>query len=150
MRPKLNLWMIAVMLLLALVACGGEAIGEGDSSGVARPAFLNEWESGGATIVSGSQTAATLFEGANGQTYLINDNELQVYEFDSPAAAASAAATISPDGGMINNAAVRWAGAPYFFLQDNYIILYVGSDFGMFEMLRGSFGTAFAGAPMPQ
>jgi len=123
---------------------GGEASGAG---GMAAPAFLNDWQSGGATIVTGGEVPAALFEGASGQTYLVNDVELQVYQFADAATAETAAATISPDGGMINDAAVRWAGPPHFFRQDNLIVVYIGDDAATLDLLGGTFGAPFAGTP---
>ena len=118
-----------------------------DSSGMAAPAFLNDWQSAGATIVTGGEVPASLFDGASGQTYLVNDVELQVYEFNDAATAEAAAATISSDGGMINDAAVRWAGPPHFFRQDNRIIVYIGDDPATLDLLGGTFGAPFAGTP---
>ena len=114
---------------------------------MAAPAFLNDWQSGGATIVTGGEVPAALFEGASGQTYLVNDVELQVYQFADAATAETAAATISPDGGMINDAAVRWAGPPHFFRQDNLIVVYIGDDAATLDLLGGTFGAPFAGTP---
>jgi len=118
-----------------------------DASGMAAPAFLNDWQTAGATVVTGGEVPASLFEGASGQTYLVNDVELQVYEFNDAATAEAAAATISPDGGMINDSAVRWAGPPHFFRQDNLIIVYIGDDAATLDLLGGTFGTPFAGPP---
>ncbi len=133
---------------------GGEAVTESGGTpqssaadGVAAPAFLNDWQSAGATVATGGQLPASLFEGASGQTYLVNDVELQVYEFNDAATAEAAAATISSDGGMINDAAVRWAGPPHFFRQDNRIIVYIGDDPATLDLLGGTFGAPFAGTP---
>lgn len=132
----------------------GEAVTEsggtpqsGTADGVAAPAFLNDWQSAGTTVATGGQVPASLFEGASGQTYLVNDVEMQVYEFADAGAAEAAASTISPDGGMINDAAVRWAAPPHFFRQDNLIVVYIGSDPATLDLLGGTFGAPFAGTP---
>lgn len=130
----------------AVTGDGTTEAGDGaDPGSMAAPAFLNEWQSGGATVVAGGQVPASLFEGATGQTYIVNDVELQVYQFADAAAAETAAGTISADGGMINDAAVRWAGPPHFYRQDNVIVVYIGDDAATLDLLGGTFGTPFAG-----
>lgn len=109
------------------------------------PPFVDAWTTGGETVSMGGEVPSTLFEGAMGQTYIVNDAELQVYEFADAAEAEAAAATISPDGGMINDVSVRWAGSPHFFRQDNRIIVYIGDDTATLELLGGTFGEPFAG-----
>lgn len=121
---------------------GGEN-GAGDD--VVAPAFVGEWESSGATVVTGGQIPVSLFDGAAGQTYIVDDAELQVYQFKDEATAEAAAGTISADGGMINDVSVRWAGAPHFYRLGDTIVLYVGDDAATLERLGGAFGTPFAG-----
>ena len=125
-------------------ASGGGASGD-SGTGLPVPAFVNEWQSGGATVVTGGAVPASLFDGAAGQTYIVDDAELQVYQFDDEAAAEAAAGTISADGGMINDVSVRWAGAPHFYRMGDTIVLYVGDDAATLERLGGSLGTPFAG-----
>jgi hypothetical protein len=116
-----------------------------DDDGMTAPAFVSEWESGGATVVTGGEVPVSLFDGAAGQTYIVDDAELQVYQFDDEDAAETAAETISADGGMINDVSVRWAGAPHFYRLGDTIVLYVGDDAATLERLGGSLGTPFAG-----
>ena len=125
-------------------ASGGGASGDSGTS-LPVPAFINEWQSGGATVVTGGEVPASLFDGAAGQTYIVDDAELQVYQFDDEAAAEAAAGTISADGGMINDVSVRWAGAPHFYRMGDTIVLYVGDDAATLERLGGSLGAPFAG-----
>jgi hypothetical protein len=112
----------------------------------ATPSFVSEWESAGATVATGGEVPVALFDGAAGQTYVVDDAELQVYQFEDEAAAEAAAATVSSDGGMINDISLRWAGAPHFYRLGDTIIFYVGDDAATLERLSGSFGTPFAGS----
>ena len=128
---------------------GATSGGDNDESTTAddsdAPAFVGEWQSGGATVVTGGEVPVSLFDGASGQTYIVDDAELQVYQFDDEATAEAAAATISADGGMINDVSVRWAGPPHFYRMGDTIVLYVGDDAATLERLGGSLGTPFAG-----
>lgn len=129
-------------------ATSGDDNDESTTAGgdVARPAFASEWANGGATVVTGGEVPVSLFDGAAGQTYIVDDAELQVYEFEDEAAAEAAAATVSSDGGMINDISLRWAGTPHFYRLGDTIIFYVGDDAGTLERLSGSFGAPFAGS----
>ena len=125
-------------------ASGGGASGD-SGQGMPVPAFVNEWQSGGATVITGGEVPVSLFDGAAGQTYIVDDAELQVYQFEDEATAEEAAGTISADGGMINDVSVRWAGPPHFYRLGDTIVLYIGDDAATLERLGGSFGTPFAG-----
>ena len=113
---------------------------------MASPAFVGEWESAGATVTTGGEVPVSLFDGAVGQTYIVDDAEFQVYQFEDEAAAEAAAGTVSSDGGMINDISMRWAGTPHFYRMGDSIIFYVGDDAAALERLNGSFGTPFAGS----
>jgi hypothetical protein len=117
-----------------------------DGEDMDSPAFVGEWESAGATVSTGGEVPVSLFDGAAGQTYIVDDAELQVYQFEDEAAAEAAAATVSSDGGMINDISMRWAGTPHFYRMGDTIIFYVGDDAATLERLNGSFGTPFAGS----
>ena len=117
-----------------------------DGEDMDSPAFVSEWESAGATVTTGGEVPVSLFDGAVGQTYIVDDAEFQVYQFKDEAAAEAAAATVSSDGGMINDISLRWAGAPHFYRLGDTIIFYVGDDAATLERLSGSFGTPFAGS----
>jgi hypothetical protein len=117
-----------------------------DGEDMDSPAFVSEWESAGATVTTGGEVPVSLFDGAVGQTYIVDDAEFQVYQFEDEAAAEAAAATVSSDGGMINDISLRWAGTPHFYRMGDTIIFYVGDDAAALERLNGSFGTPFAGS----
>ena len=119
---------------------------DGAASGdMVAPTFVSEWRSGGATVVTGGEVPVSLFDGASGQTYIVDDAELQVYQFEDEAAAEAAAEKVSTDGGMINDVSMRWASAPQFYRLGDTIVLYVGDDAATLDRLGGTFGTPFAG-----
>ncbi len=118
---------------------GGEALSADD------PSFLSDWTSDGAMVEVGGEVPASLFEGASGQTYIVDDVTLQVYRFEDEASAEDAAGTISSDGGMINDVSVRWAGPPHFYRMGDTIVVYIGDDAATLDRLSGTFGTPFAG-----
>ncbi len=113
---------------------------------MASPAFVGEWASAGAMVTTGGEVPVALFDGAAGQTYIVDDAELQVYQFEDEAAAEAAVASVSSDGGMINDISMRWTGTPHFYRTGDTIIFYVGDDAATLERLNGSFGAPFAGS----
>lgn len=129
---------------------GGEVVGAGGEDGggalpADAPTFLSDWETAGSAVTVGGDVPASIFEGAAGQTYLVDGEPIQVYQFDDAATAGEAIGTISPDGGMINDVSVRWNGTPHFYQQDDLIILYVGDDAATISLLNDSFGQPTAG-----
>jgi hypothetical protein len=132
------------------VTGGANDLGDGVTGqaggGLASPAFVTAWESGGATVTTGGEVPVSLFDGATGQTYLVNDAEVQVYQFEDEASAEAAAATVSSDGGMIGDVSLRWAGPPHFYLTGDTIVVYVGDDAETLSLLNDSLGAPFAGS----
>jgi len=131
---------------------GGDAVtsaGEGNDNGAsgeaAPPAFLNEWQSSGSTVEVGGTVPVALFDGAQGQTYIVDAEELQVYRFENAAAAEEAIGTVSSDGGMIGNVSMRWAGPPHFYRQGDLIVFYVGDNATTINMLTSALGQPAAG-----
>jgi hypothetical protein len=78
----------------------------------------------------------------------VNGQQVIVYEFGPGSAADEASKTVSSDGssfesdGMVMT--VHWIANPHFYLYGNAIILYVGNDEGIGELLD-SVATQFAG-----
>jgi len=121
---------------------GGTAQGENE---VAPPSFLNEWQSAGSTVEVGGTVPVALFAGAQGQTYIVDGEPLQVYQFADATQAEEAIGTVSSDGGMIGDVSMRWAGTPHFYRQGDLVVFYVGDNATAIEMLNGALGQPVAG-----
>jgi hypothetical protein len=70
--------------------------------------------------------------------------DVQVYEYADPAAAASDAGQILPDGNH-PTAMITWVGPPHFFLAGRAIVLYVGADQAAIGLMTDLIGPQFAG-----
>jgi hypothetical protein len=70
--------------------------------------------------------------------------EVQVYEYADAAAAQADAAQIGPDGNP-RTAIIEWIAPPHFFQTGRIIVLYVGSDPGVLDVLNQLIGPQFAG-----
>lgn len=93
------------------------------------------------------QQPESLFS-VQGQRYRIEGNEFQVYEYADKAAAMADARRISPDGFSIGTAMVDWVDTPHFFQRGRYLVLYLGNDAAILNLLEGVLGPQIAGEPV--
>lgn len=71
--------------------------------------------------------------------------ELQLFQYESPGAAADDAGSLGP-GGAPAGVHVNWMGPPHFFRAGRLLALYVGADPGVLNLLRELLGEEVAGA----
>lgn len=79
------------------------------------------------------------------QRLVVNGEDIQVLAFASEDAASQDASQVSADGYEIGTAMVTWIATPHFFQCGNLVVLYVGDNAGMLELLEGQLGAQFAG-----
>ena len=66
-------------------------------------------------------------------------------EYATVSAADAEAALVSADGGSIGLSQVSWVSTPHSFRGNRLIVLYVGTDDGVIEVLTDLLGPQFAG-----
>lgn len=71
--------------------------------------------------------------------------DVQVFEFLSEADAIAASQTVSEDGTEIGLSVIRWMDNPHFYTQGNIIVLYVGQNPEIMNLLDSLLGNQFAG-----
>jgi hypothetical protein len=71
---------------------------------------------------------------------VVNDEDVQVLEYATTAEAQQDAAQISPDGYSVGTSMVTWLATPHFFQCGTLIVLYVGGDQQMLDLLKGILG----------
>jgi len=105
-------------------------------------------EAQGADVEYGGQSDVSKQFGLLPTELKVNGQQVLVYEFGPGSAAVEASKTVSSDGSSFKNdgmiMTVHWIANPHFYLYGNAIILYVGDDEGIGELL-GSVATQFAG-----
>ncbi|HEY5611321.1 MAG TPA: hypothetical protein VIL97_08955 [Thermoanaerobaculia bacterium] len=74
-----------------------------------------------------------------------NEEDIQVYEFDSAAAAEAAAAKVSPNGGSISTNSMHWMAAPHFHRSGRLIAIHLGANANVRDALNAILGKQFAG-----
>jgi hypothetical protein len=79
----------------------------------------------------------------------VNHALITVYEFDDPAAAKAAAASVSPDGIQVSGQKVDRHGTIHFFQRDRLIVLYAGDFPLLYDALTVTLGSQIAGGDPP-
>jgi len=81
-----------------------------------------------------------------GQVISVDGSEVQVFEFSDEEDALSVAETISADGSSIGTSTVLWVENPHFYKSGKLIVLYVGEEDNLVDVLAAVLGPQFAGA----
>ena len=76
---------------------------------------------------------------------VVNDEDLQLYEFSSAAEAEQAAAQVGANGMTIGTSSMSWMAPPHFFRRDRTIANYLGRNPKLLAELEKMFGPQFAG-----
>ncbi|MBI2868542.1 MAG: hypothetical protein HYX96_01800 [Chloroflexi bacterium] len=137
----------AILLTLTLLAAGCAA--SGGSSPTPAPAgdyssLLANLRGEGATVTEVGELEQPFFA-VPGKLIRVNEQDVQVFEYDSAAAAESAASQVSADGGTIGTTMVTWVAPPHFYKAGKVIVLYVGSEQAVRDLLGKILGPQFAG-----
>ena len=90
-------------------------------------------------------TVSQPFFEPEGQIVRVFGEDVQVFDFNSQNAAAAAAAEISPDGSSIGATMVSWVATPHFYRTGELIVLYVGGNAQVLELVARVAGPQIAG-----
>jgi hypothetical protein len=80
-----------------------------------------------------------------GQILRVNGQDVQVFVYGTPQAMETDAAQVSADGSSIGGSMPGWIDAPHFYKAGPMLVLYVGQDQKIMDILSGFFGAQFAG-----
>lgn len=101
-------------------------------------------QASGATVEMGDPVSQPFFT-PEGSILKVNGSDVQVFEYESTEAMENEASQVSSDGGSIGTSMVTWMDTPHFYKAGKIIVLYVGSDAAVLELLEGALGPQFAG-----
>ena len=99
---------------------------------------------GGVVALTKERVSQPFFRVA-GRIIKINGESLQVFEYATPSAANADASQVSSDGTTIGTSKPTWMATPHFFKTGKLIVLYVGGNQTILELLRTALGGQFAG-----
>lgn len=75
----------------------------------------------------------------------VDGSDVQVFEFQSEADAKAATLTVSEDGTEIGTSIIHWIDTPHFYTNGKIIVLYVGQNPEITNLLESLLDTQFAG-----
>lgn len=162
MKRKLFLIGASFLLVVILVACEGEPTPVMDTEEpevTAAPAtippasplegyndLVGALQAAGVTVEPGEAVEQPFFS-VPGQVIELNDQDVQVYVYESADALEAEAAQVSEDGSSIGTTMVNWEEAPHFFKSGRVLVLYLGDDLNILSILDSILGRQFAGNP---
>lgn len=99
----------------------------------------------GATVALTKEKVRQPFFSVAGRIININGEALQVFEYRTPSAANADASRVSADGRTIGTSKPTWMATPHFFKSGKLIVLYVGGNQTIVDLLGTTLGNQFAG-----
>jgi hypothetical protein len=100
-------------------------------------------QAAGATVETGDTVEQPFFE-VQGQQLNVNGQSVEVFEWADEASRAAVSQTITPQG-QFGTTMVEWVSTPHFWASGKIIVLYVGDDDEVVDLI-----TAALGAPIAQ
>jgi len=85
------------------------------------------------------------FFSVTGFSIQVNGTSVQVFEYTTAENAVADASLVSIDGSRIGTSMPLWVGDPHFYFKEKIIVLYVGDDPAIEELLESVLGPQFAG-----
>ena len=106
--------------------------------------FVDALRAAGATVEPAEPITQAFFT-PEGHILKVNGTDVQVFEYENEEAMESEASQVAPDGGSIGTTMVTWVETPHFYKAGRIIVLYVGSDESVLDLLEQVLGQQFAG-----
>ena len=146
MYRGLSVVVAVVSLVVVLAACGGEATPAASDGGPVTDyvSLIDGLHAAGARVAGDE-----MFFAVPGRTIRVDDENVQVFEYEDAASLEDVAGGISADGytirGATRTAHVDWVAPPHFYKQGKLLVLYVGDDSEVMQLLEDVLGEQFAG-----
>jgi len=144
---RFTLQVFLLIFLLSISACSQNRASDSPATKPAiedQASLLIALQKAGATVEVVDFVDQSFFR-PQGSITSVNDEDIQVFEYESAEAMEAEASQVAPDGGSIGTSMVTWIDAPHFYKSGRIIVLYVGSDAGTLGLLEKVMGPQFAG-----
>lgn len=99
----------------------------------------------GATVALTKEKVRQPFFSMAGRIININGEPVQAFEYATSSAADAEARRVSADGNTIGTTKPTWMASPHFFKSGKLVVLYVGGNQSIVDLLRTVLGAQFAG-----
>ena len=147
---KVSVRLALLATLLFAQACGSAVPTEPGAPAVPTSevaALVDRLQRQNATVSAAEVMPASAYSffGVQPTRFLVNSENLYVFEYSSAAATSSEAGRIAADGSSVGTTHVDWISAPHFYRSGRLIVLYVGNSASMLALLQGVIGPQIAG-----
>lgn len=143
---------LTLVVFLLLSACAGRIAAE--SSGettvshsnavVDQIGLIDALRTAGATVVLGDSVEQPFFA-VNGQILLVNQTEVQVFEYETAEVMEADASLVASAGASVGTTMISWIALPHFYKTGRIIVLYIGEETAVLDLLNQILGIQFAG-----
>ncbi|MCH9042320.1 MAG: hypothetical protein IIB80_09235 [Thaumarchaeota archaeon] len=106
--------------------------------------LIDNLRANNATVIPEGEIEQPFFS-VTGFSIQVNDSSVQVFEYNSAEDAEADASLVSLDGSSIGTSMPFWVDDPHFYYKEKIIVLYVGDDPAIEELLESVLGSQFAG-----
>lgn len=148
---KSQIWIVLLLVsVMAVSGCANDSLGASPAASTGpltvedQAALISALEGSGATVEIG-EPVSQIFFSAEGNILKVNGADVQVFEYESAEEMENEASQVSSDGGSIGTSMVTWVDVPHFYKAGRIIVLYVGSDASVLDLLENALGPQFAG-----
>ena len=73
------------------------------------------------------------------------EEDVQVFEYEDAQKMENEASQVAPDGGSVGTSAMMWIEPPHFYKSGRILVLYIGSNTKILNLLEEVIGPQFAG-----
>jgi hypothetical protein len=134
------------LFVLMITACGNNVTGSSTEAPTVndQASLMTALQASGAMVETGEAITQDFFT-PEGNIIKVNGVDVQVFEYDSVEAMEGEASQVSSDGGSVGTSMVMWMEAPHFYKAGRILVLYVGSDQKILDLLEKVIAPQFAG-----
>jgi hypothetical protein len=137
-------WIGIVALSVLAISCAANPAGP--TNGASTDALISALRAQGLSVTVGGMLPqqSTPYFSTSARVVVANSATLQVFEYETTAAADRDAAKVSPGGTPIGNVQITWVSSPHFYKSGRVIVTYVGTDSDLLQALEKVLGSPFA------
>lgn len=147
MQHKTRLQISILLIFTVLItACSNQQESTTAHGGPVSDYFslIDNLRGAGATVDLAGQVSQPFFS-PQGQVITVNGQDVQVFEYVDVEAARAEAELVSPDGSSVGTSMMMWVDTPHFYQSGKVIVLYLGAEIDVINILDRVLGSQFAG-----
>lgn len=151
LNKKIILVLSFALLGIFILACNMQQPEKPASNGQVADyaSFVDNLRASDAIVEPAGELSVSFFS-AKGYAMQVNDEDVQVYEYNDESKANEEAKQVSADGTSVGTSSISWIGPPHFYKKGKIIVTYAGSNKEIIQLLEKLLGQQFAGAKIDE